>query len=189
MKIIHQPNTRDRLLDAAEEVIIQRGILSMTLEAVAAQAGVSKGGLLYHFPTKDAVVHGMVSRVVTILQQRFALLLAQEPQGTGRHARTLLRLMTEREGSLFPRLQRVAAPLMASAVNKPELLKPMQKFFREILQGMIADGLSPDRSWLILAALDGIKFWKIFSNVQPSQVDLEGLRLLLLQIIEWPRMN
>ncbi len=156
----------------------------MTLEAVAAGANVSKGGLLYHFPSKEAVVQGMVSRIASIVQERFASGLASEPPGPGRHARTMLGLMMDTEGSLFPRLQRVAGPLLGAVSSNPKMLKPMQRFFKGVHQGMVDDGLSPDRSWLVLAALDGLKFWRVFRILQPSPRDLAGLRRLLTRIIE-----
>ena len=177
-------DTRDRLLDAAEAVVIESGVSAMTLEAVAAKAKVSKGGLLYHFPSKDAVVEGMVSRIASLVQERFALVLASEPPGPGRHARAMLHLMLDTKGLLFPRLQRVAGPLLGAVASNPKLLEPMQRFFQRVHKGMIEDGLSPDRSWLILAALDGLKFWRIFNILHPSRRDLAGLRLLLTQIIE-----
>jgi AcrR family transcriptional regulator len=52
--------TKATLLEAATQVIAQDGALNLTLEAVAKQAGVSKGGLLYHFPNKDALVQGLL---------------------------------------------------------------------------------------------------------------------------------
>ncbi|MBD0323719.1 MAG: TetR/AcrR family transcriptional regulator [Aldersonia sp.] len=55
--------TRDRILDALEALLLERGVQQVTLEAVAAAAGVSKGGLLYHFNTKDALLAGMVRRL------------------------------------------------------------------------------------------------------------------------------
>ena len=48
---------------------------------------------------------------------------------------------------------------------------------------MLDDGLSPDRAWLVLAALDGLKFWRIFGVLQPNEQDVAGLRNLLTQII------
>jgi AcrR family transcriptional regulator len=176
-------NARERVLDAAESVVIKRGVNDMTLEAVAAQARVSKGGLLYHFPSKDAIVQGMVSRIASIVQERFGAELAKEAAGQGRHARTLLRLMTDKEGSLFPRLQSVAAPLLAAMAGNPKMLDPMRRFFQRVHQGMLDDGLPADRSWLILAALDGLKFWRIFRTLQPSEPDLARLQVLLTQII------
>ncbi|MEZ0493285.1 TetR/AcrR family transcriptional regulator [Kineococcus sp. TBRC 1896] len=54
--------TRDRLVDAFAGLVVSSGARSATLEAVAARAGVSKGGLLYHFASKDALVEGLVQR-------------------------------------------------------------------------------------------------------------------------------
>lgn len=55
--------TRDRILDAVEQLLLERGAQQVTLEAAAATAGVSKGGLLYHFRSKDALFAGMVRRL------------------------------------------------------------------------------------------------------------------------------
>lgn len=58
--------TRDRLLDAFEDLLIEEGERTATLEAVAARAGVSKGGLLYHFASKDALVDGLLDRLADL---------------------------------------------------------------------------------------------------------------------------
>lgn len=57
------PGTRDRILDALETLLLERGAAQMTLDNVAAAAGVSKGGLLYHFKSKDALLVGLVERL------------------------------------------------------------------------------------------------------------------------------
>jgi AcrR family transcriptional regulator len=54
--------TRSRLLDAAGAVVRRDGAQALTLEAVAAAAGVSKGGLLYHFKSKRELVEALVAR-------------------------------------------------------------------------------------------------------------------------------
>src|SRR5690242_16415505 len=54
--------TRDRLLDAAGTVVHRDGAQALTLDAVAKEAAVSKGGLLYHFKTKNDLVQAMVDR-------------------------------------------------------------------------------------------------------------------------------
>ncbi|RWZ61105.1 TetR/AcrR family transcriptional regulator [Labedella populi] len=56
---------RDRILDAFQRVLISSGERAATLDAVAAAAGVSKGGLLYHFASKDALVDGLLERLDT----------------------------------------------------------------------------------------------------------------------------
>src|SRR5580704_395934 len=56
--------TKGRIVDAAEEVVLRDGVARLTLEAAAAEAGLSKGGVLYHFPTRDALVAGMVGKII-----------------------------------------------------------------------------------------------------------------------------
>ena len=62
-------DTRARLLDAAAEVIRRDGPQALTLDAVAAQAKVSKGGLLYHFGSKRELLDGLVDRWLADFQR------------------------------------------------------------------------------------------------------------------------
>src|SRR3954453_6712259 len=61
--------TRERLLDAAGAVVRRDGAQALTLDAVAAEAQVSKGGLLYHFKSKRELVQAMVERWLGELQR------------------------------------------------------------------------------------------------------------------------
>jgi AcrR family transcriptional regulator len=61
--------TRDRLLDAAGAVVMRDGAQALTLDAVAEEAEVSKGGLLYHFKSKRDLVEGLVERWMTEFQR------------------------------------------------------------------------------------------------------------------------
>lgn len=70
--------TRDRILDALEKLLLVNGVAQVTLEAVAAQAGVSKGGLLYHFPSKEALLAAMVRRLGERSDQQLADAIAGE---------------------------------------------------------------------------------------------------------------
>ncbi|MEM8923528.1 MAG: helix-turn-helix domain-containing protein, partial [Actinomycetota bacterium] len=56
--------TRQRLLAAATEVIQQDGAGSLTLDRVAAQASISKGGLLHHFATKDDLIVSLLNETL-----------------------------------------------------------------------------------------------------------------------------
>lgn len=62
-------SARDRILDAFEEVLLTDGERAATLDAVAAKAQVSKGGLIYHFPTKDLLAHGLCERLRVLAQE------------------------------------------------------------------------------------------------------------------------
>ncbi|SBS70514.1 TetR/AcrR family transcriptional regulator [uncultured Microbacterium sp.] len=54
---------RDSVLEAYERLLIEEGPRGATMEATAAAAGVSKGGLLYHFASKEALEKGLLERM------------------------------------------------------------------------------------------------------------------------------
>lgn len=73
-------STREKLLDTYETILIADGERAATLDAIAAGAGVSKGGLLYHFPSKDALVVGLLDRLRAAAAVDLEL-MGQAPEG------------------------------------------------------------------------------------------------------------
>ncbi|WP_027944408.1 TetR/AcrR family transcriptional regulator [Amycolatopsis taiwanensis] len=61
-----RPSAREQILDAFQEILIESGSAAVTLDAVAARAKVSKGGLLYHFGSKDALLNGLLDRLLRL---------------------------------------------------------------------------------------------------------------------------
>lgn len=57
------PLARERVLDAFEAIVIDDGERAATLDATAKAAGVSKGGLLYHFGSKEDLAAGLLERL------------------------------------------------------------------------------------------------------------------------------
>lgn len=51
-----RPSKRDTILQAALSVVETDGVTAVTYESVAAASGLTKGGLLYHFPSRDAMI-------------------------------------------------------------------------------------------------------------------------------------
>lgn len=69
---VRRPSQRESVLDAAEAVVLADGAAHLTLDAVAERAGLSKGGLLYHFPTKELLLQAMVDRHMHRIDQSLA---------------------------------------------------------------------------------------------------------------------
>ncbi len=57
------------ILDAAERVVREKGANHLTIDAVAQTSGFSKGGVLYNFPSKLALLEGMVNRAIADFEQ------------------------------------------------------------------------------------------------------------------------
>jgi AcrR family transcriptional regulator len=58
-----RPSNREQVLDAFQDLIVEIGAGNVTLDATAARAGVSKGGLLYHFPSKADLFAALAARL------------------------------------------------------------------------------------------------------------------------------
>lgn len=71
--------TRTRLVDAAMATIHAQGLVGLTLDGVAKAAGVSKGGLLHHFPSKDALVEAILRRLFADFDAWVRHYLEREP--------------------------------------------------------------------------------------------------------------
>jgi AcrR family transcriptional regulator len=162
--------TPERLLDAAERVVVRDGAARLTMDAVVQEAGISKGGLLYHFPSKEALLAAMVSRHCGAWQQRLDEHVGQR----GRSAAGLLQALLDAhldEGACAPR--EVGAALLAAAAANPDLLaEPRRRRaqFAEELAGQRGDeGLA----LVLMAAVDGLALADLLrlSILTPAQHD------------------
>lgn len=77
-------SARERILDAFEEILRTDGERAATIEAVARAAGVSKGGALYHFPSKEALAQGTCQRLRALAGEDAAA-MRSAPEGAARY--------------------------------------------------------------------------------------------------------
>lgn len=68
---------RDRILDAAVNVINRDGVRAVTFESVAAEAKLTRGGLLYHFPSREALLRGIDEHLVRAWETSMEALLGK----------------------------------------------------------------------------------------------------------------
>jgi AcrR family transcriptional regulator len=165
-------DTRARILHGAEEVVLRDGVAHLTLEAAASEAGISKGGILYHFPTRAALVTAMVER----LGSQFDEDLEREDAGSGLPGAFTRAYL---EASFGPsddapgsRERRLGAAVIAGVAADTELLEPLRERFAAWQRALVADGISPASASLIRLAADGLWFSELL-NLAPLD---EGLR-------------
>ena len=158
--------TRRRLLDAAFDVGSTVGAAGLTLDAVAERAGTSKGGLLYHFPTKDALLAAMVDETLDQFAEHVAEHVAGDAIETGRSARAYVRASMA-EGD--KRATQWSALLMAFFTN-PELAELWRERALSWTTQDAADGGDPVEATIARLAVDGLWFRELLgvSPVAPS---------------------
>ncbi|MBX6324183.1 MAG: TetR family transcriptional regulator, partial [Rhodospirillaceae bacterium] len=80
-KARRRPGSRDAILAAAGTVVTREGAAHLTFDAVAARARVSKGGVLYNFPSKAALIAAMLGDLIARFDAARAAAAARLPAG------------------------------------------------------------------------------------------------------------
>lgn len=144
--------TRRALLDAAGTAIRTRGV-SASLDDVAKAAGVSKGGLLYHFPAKDALVRALAQDILDTY--RAEVLAALDPGDTrpGRLTRAYIRASLDTSYDEVAVRENIA--LIAQLISIPEIAGLARADAERWERDLHDDGLPDHVVTLVVAAADG----------------------------------
>lgn len=54
--------TRERILDAAQQLVLERGFAATSVDHIQQAAGISRGTFFYHFASKDALARDLIRR-------------------------------------------------------------------------------------------------------------------------------
>ena len=149
------PGARERVLDAAEARLLAGGPSALVLDAVARDAGVSKGGLLYHFPCKAALIDGLVERMLDGFEASQTL-RAGDDAGPGRWTRAYLDTTVDPEGRPADSSARLMAGILACIGGDAERLAALHDAFARWQHRLEDDGLVPASATLVRLAADGL---------------------------------
>ena len=144
----------DLVLDAAKSVVIETGVQRFTLEAVAKHAGISKGGLLYIFPTKDQLILAMLDREVS----RFGAEVLQNARKHSEDLHPTLLGYIDTARSEDVSIANKAANLMAALIHAPAMLEPARLFYFKMLGQFDAPSIAGRRGRLAYLAVEGAFF-------------------------------
>jgi AcrR family transcriptional regulator len=163
---------------------LTHGAQAFTLEAVAHQAGVSKGGLLYHFTSKRALVVGMVDRLIG----QFNASLATAGTEPGAATRAYLAATVEsRHTEANSAADRTTVALFAAALVEPGTLAPLRESYQAWQQRLERDGLDPAISTVVRLAVDGWWLARLLDLAPPSPDLHEQVHAVLVDLIGPPR--
>jgi AcrR family transcriptional regulator len=156
-----KPSARQRLLHAANAIVMREGAGTLTLDGVAREAALSKGGVLYHFPTKNALLRAMVEGWLQEFDAAVEVAFAEEEERPGRWLRAFVRVSATHHGPS----RELAAPLLAAVAHDIGLLDLVrERTARWHLRA--AEGMDPARATLLRLAADGL-FWSELLELAP----------------------
>lgn len=168
--------SRERMLNAAEIVVERQGIANLTLDAVAAEAGMSKGGLLHHFPSKDQLVEALVVRCAENWRSYYMDAYARTSEGPGRMTRALVDHCLTDARAWTGQLRRSSASVFAALAQNPALIQPMRAVYHDLHGRIAADGLPPGVGETVVAATDGLWLDWVLGLVPVDQRLLDRVR-------------
>jgi AcrR family transcriptional regulator len=174
---------KDALLDAAEAVLSEQGTQALTLNAVAERAGVSKGGLLYHFPTKEALVRAMVARTIDEFDDLIASYIDSYGDGapdayTRAYVEATFEILTG-----DARTHRRWSAITAAATG-PEQAEPLNEAMRRWHTRDPAGDTDPSAAAIVRLAAEGL--WEVMGHAPGlyGEEQLDALRRRLLALLD-----
>ncbi|MDB5970788.1 MAG: TetR/AcrR family transcriptional regulator [Hydrocarboniphaga sp.] len=152
-----RPSSRETMLDAAVAVALEQGAGKLTLDAVARRAGASKGGVMYNFPTKEALLEALLERLTSHNRQASEAIAAELPDQPGRALKAYV-MNSVRDPDED---DRVSGALVAVVNGSPELLQRVAGYFSQRFE-IISGDVSFDRAALAHVATEGLWLMELF---------------------------
>lgn len=145
------PHARERVLDAFEAILIEEGERAATLDATAKAAGVSKGGLLYHFASRDDLVAGLLERLNTLAHDDIER-ITSAPEGPVAY---FLRTSVMAGNKLDRAMLAVARVAQGGSAASADALRRIRDSWAETLRPHVRDDTALD---LVMLVSDGLYY-------------------------------
>ncbi|MBN9027262.1 TetR/AcrR family transcriptional regulator [Kaistia sp. MMO-174] len=176
---------RRRLLDCAASLAVETGLASLTIQAVADAADVTKGGLFHHFASKEKLIEGVFTDLLDKLDAEIDAILAADPVVPGRFTRayvdSAIRLMESKAPSPW-------GALSISMMTDPALRRLWSDWYRARL-ARHADTDSAPMLEIVRYAADGIWLSDLCDMDPALRMDRAVLRDRLIRMTTEPERS
>lgn len=161
-----RPSARDKILDAALTLVQEIGAPALTLDAVAERAGVSKGGLLYHFPFKEELLTAANEAIACRLASARSAEAERLPASPNRALKAYVLASVYNSGDN----DKITTKMLAAGSMLKESADPIRRYWKERFPEISA-GSGFDRGALVHAATEGLWFMEMLklSPFSPEQ--------------------
>jgi AcrR family transcriptional regulator len=162
-------DTRAEIIEKALEVAAELGASGFTLDAVAMRTSVSKGALLHHFPSKIALLEGMVDHLGRMHTDMILAEAARDPEPYGRSARAYLRATVNEP--VTPQDVSIGRVIMAACAIDPALALRWNGWVDRVKVDDPSDPVGADDALMLRLIADGLWMSDLFGThvVSPQQ--------------------
>ncbi|QUS54691.1 TetR/AcrR family transcriptional regulator [Pseudovibrio brasiliensis] len=170
--------TAEHILDAVERLVCVEGTRKLTIDAVAAEAGMSKGGVLYNFRSKQELLLGVIRRVVSDVRERtYALCDKLNEQGVSCPTlRANFQIYKEYRDKTAPKA------LFALAAQEPDLVAEFQDMSTEFGKAVRNEIGDPVLGHMCVLIIDGLYYRQAMDLEYCSTGEIDELIDRVLEI-------
>lgn len=174
-----RPSAREKILDAALALVQEIGATELTLDAVAERAGVSKGGLLYHFPFKEELLTAANEAIARKLADARNVEALKLPESPNRALKAYVLASVYNSGDN----DKITTKMLAAGSMLKESADPIRRYWQQRFPE-ISEGSGFDRGALVHAATEGLWFMEMLKLSPFSSEQRARLIELILEIAD-----
>lgn len=174
--------SRNAALDAAITIVTRDGPGRLTLDAIARESGLSKGGVMHQFRTKEAVLRALLEQQMTHFEE-FSTRYLEKARETTDQPELAAQIATLREAISTPRAGAFA--LLAAMNENPELMAMPRDVDIKKIALMKAEARDPDLALLRWAAARGLLLSSLFGLSSLTDAERDRLFERLLDDSKW----
>ncbi|RUO23493.1 TetR/AcrR family transcriptional regulator [Aliidiomarina iranensis] len=153
-----RPSKRDYILKQAELLVQEQGASNLTFDSLTEKTGISKGGLLYHFASKEALIVAMLERYIGMREARTEELINEGISGPNAEIKAVILGELNVPQSMLA----VDSAIIAAAANNPALLEPVKHKFEELWATLNASESGGARAQAVWKAAVGDRLLRQF---------------------------
>ena len=168
IRMVHKsgrPSKKTALLEAAIQVAAQGGVEALTIESLAVAAGVTKGGVQYHFHTKDALYEELLDYALSLFDEAL-----EEMAPPGSKAGKWLHAYVDL--SLGPPTDHdnAVATLLAGIPIHDDRARPFRYFAAKWKARANADGKDAAMNTIVRLAADSVWMERAYLSATASEI-------------------
>ncbi|QRM49923.1 TetR/AcrR family transcriptional regulator [Rhizobium sp. BG6] len=170
---------RQQLLDVAARLTLEQGMGAVTLDGVSSASGVSKGGLLHHFPTKNALLDALFDSLLERFDADIDERMREDPVSHGRFSRAYLRAVVELKDN--PGEAAHWAQVTIAILAEPRLRARWRDWVQDRADEYVGTDSSIDAQ-IVRFAADGLWLADMVDSHGAGAVDRQGLVTRLIEL-------
>lgn len=179
---VRSERSRNAAIQAALTIIARDGPGRLTLDAIARESGLSKGGLMHQFRTKEAVLKALLEHQINYFE-KFAQDYLVEKGSAQPEPYLSAQIATSREATTEP--TSVAFAVVGALADEPDLLSIAREIDVKKIERIKAEAIDPELAMLRWVAAKGLALTALFGLCPLSGEERERLFERLIDSRQW----